>query len=73
MADVGIAFVLQEVIASFFLLGGFWVVHREEKKACEPGKPCAEPVRRRMKIILWVATLIAVVFATFPMWQVLVL
>ena len=57
-----------------FLLLGFWLLDREEKAACEPGKPCAEPeTRRRMKIVLWVATAIAVVFATFPSWQTLVL
>lgn len=59
--------------AAVFLLLGFWTVDREERKACEPGRPCAEPrVRRRMKIMLWVATVIAVLFATFPSWQGLV-
>lgn len=57
-----------------FLLLGFWMVDREERKACEPGKPCADPrTRRRMKIMLWVATGVAVLFATFPSWQTLVL
>lgn len=52
------------------LAGGFVMVHREEQKACEPGKPCAEPkVRRRMKIALWVATALAVVLANFPAWS----
>lgn len=56
------------------LLFGFWTVDREERKACEPGRPCAEPrVRRRMKIMLWAATALAVLFATFPSWQGLVL
>ena len=59
---------------ALFLGGGFLVLHRDEKRACEPGKMCANPrVRRRMKIVLWVATVIAVVFATFPSWQNLVL
>lgn len=49
-------------------------VHREEQKACEPGRVCAEPrVRRRMKQILWAATVVAVVFGTFPYWSVWVL
>lgn len=57
-----------------FLLFGFWTVDREERKACEPDRPCADPrVRRRMKIMLWIATVIAVLFATFPSWQDLVL
>lgn len=57
-----------------FLLAGFWMVDREERKACEPGTPCADPrTRRRMKIVLWVATAVAVLFATFPSWQNLIL
>jgi mercuric ion transport protein len=56
-----------------FLVAGFWLLDREEKAACVPGKPCAEPaVRKRMKVILWVATGAAVVFATFPSWQTLI-
>ena len=56
------------------LVIGFWLLDREEKAACVPGKPCADPaVRRRMKIILWVATIVAVVLATSPRWQGLVL
>ena len=54
--------------------GGFFLLHREEKRACEPGKVCANAkVRKRMKIMLWIATAIAVLFATFPSWQTLVL
>ena len=57
-----------------FLVLGFWLLDREEKAACEPGKPCADPaVRRRMKVILWVATGVAVALATFPSWQTLIL
>lgn len=52
------------------LAGGFVMVHREEKKACEPGTTCADPKsRRRMKIALWVATALAIVLATFPTWS----
>ncbi|MFQ5679935.1 MAG: mercuric transporter MerT family protein [Gemmatimonadota bacterium] len=59
---------------ALLLGGGFFLVHREEKKACEPGRPCADPrVRKRMKTLLWIATALAVVFATFPSWQNLVL
>jgi mercuric ion transport protein len=51
------------------LLLGFWLLHREEQKACEPGKPCADPAaRRRMKVLLWIATGVSVVFATSPRW-----
>ena len=56
---------------SGLLLGfGFFLVHREDEKACEPDKPCAElKVRRRMKATLWIATAVAVVFATYPTWS----
>ncbi len=53
-----------------FLGFGFVLVRREERKACEPGVPCADPkVRRRMKTMLWIATGLAVVFATYPTWS----
>ena len=59
---------------AFFLVLGFALLDREEKKACEPGRPCADPVaRRRMKVMLWVATGVAVVLATSPSWQTLFL
>jgi predicted secreted protein len=52
------------------LLFGFYVLHREEEASCEPGKPCARPTaRRRMRVVLWGATVLAIVFATFPRWQ----
>ena len=57
-----------------FLVLGFWLLDREEKAACVPGKPCADPaVRRRMNVMLWIATVVAVIFATFPSWQTLIL
>ncbi|MFQ5550348.1 MAG: mercuric transporter MerT family protein, partial [Gemmatimonadales bacterium] len=59
---------------ALFLGFGFFLVQREEQKACEPGKPCAQPeVRRRMRIMLWIATGIAILFATYPRWQTLIL
>jgi len=49
---------------------GFWLLRREERRACQPGTLCASPVaRRNMRVTLWVATVIAVVFATFPTWS----
>lgn len=57
-------------LTAAFLVLGFWLLDREEKAACVPGKLCADPtVRRRMKIMLWGATVVAVVFSTFPRWQ----
>ncbi len=56
-----------------FLAGGFFLLHREEQRACEPDRACADPrVRGRMKKILWIATAMAVLFATFPTWQTLI-
>ena len=53
-----------------FLGLGFLLLHREDQKACEPGKVCAEPrVRHRMKTMLWIATGVAVSFATYPTWS----
>jgi mercuric ion transport protein len=53
------------------LASGFWLLRREEQRACQPGTLCASPVaRRRMRRILWLATAFAAVFATFPTWSV---
>lgn len=50
--------------------GGFWLLHREERKACEPGRLCATPrARRWMRAALWTATALALVLATFPSWS----
>jgi mercuric ion transport protein len=56
--------------AAVFLGLGFLLLHREDQKACEPGKVCAEPmVRRRMKTMLWIATGMALIFMTYPTWS----
>lgn len=53
---------------------GYVVLHREERKACEPGTLCASPVaRRRMKQALWVATGVAIPLVTFSWWSKFVL
>jgi mercuric ion transport protein len=53
---------------------GFVVLHREERRACEPGTLCASPIaRRRMKSALWIATIIAIPLVTFPWWSKFVL
>jgi mercuric ion transport protein len=66
-----------EPMRPFFLLGaaaslggGFAWLRREDQAACEPGKPCADPrVRRRMRVLLWVATALALAFGSFPWWS----
>lgn len=70
-----------EPLRPFFVAGtvlslgaGFVVLRREERNACEPGRPCASPwVWRRMKWTLWVATAIAIPLLTFPWWSQVVL
>ncbi len=53
-----------------FLGSGFFFLRREERGACQPGKPCADPrVRRRMRLMLWIATAIAAILATYPTWS----
>jgi mercuric ion transport protein len=53
-----------------FLGSGFLMLRREERKACEPGRSCADPkVRHRMKVLLWVATAAALIFASYPTWS----
>lgn len=58
------------VVTALLLASGFWLLRREETRACEPGTLCASPVaRRRMRLVLWLATALAAVFATFPTWS----
>lgn len=61
--------------ATVLALGlGFVAAYREDRKACEPGTLCASPqARRRMKRWLWIATAVAIPFATFPWWSQFVL
>ncbi len=76
MSGAGLAATF-EPLRPYFVAGtmlslalGFVAVHREDKKACVPGTLCASPVaRRRMKLWLWVATIVAVPFLTFPWWS----
>lgn len=57
-----------------FIAVGFVLLDREERKACEPDKVCADPgVRRTMRVTLWVATGLAALLATYPAWQGLLL
>ncbi|MEK7668480.1 MAG: mercuric transporter MerT family protein [Gemmatimonadota bacterium] len=53
---------------------GFVMLRREERRACEPGALCASPLaRRRMRLMLWAATMIAIPLLTFPWWSEFVL
>lgn len=59
------------VVITVLALGtGFAVLRREERDACNPGRPCATlAVRRRMRRALWIATGLAVPLLTFPWWS----
>lgn len=53
---------------------GFVLLHREEKRACDPDRSCASPItRRRMRWALWSATIIAIPLLTFSWWSPLVI
>jgi mercuric ion transport protein len=59
--------------SGLFLGSGFLLLRHEDQKACEPGSPCRDAkVRRRMRALLWVATVTAVIFATYPTWSALI-
>lgn len=57
--------------ATTLLLGfGIHLRHREDQYACDPVEVCASPVvPGRMRIILWIAPLLALVFGSFPWWS----
>jgi mercuric ion transport protein len=56
-------------VAAASLGGGFLLLRREERRACEPDRLCASPTARRwMRAALWTGTALAVVFVTFPTW-----
>ncbi len=49
---------------------GFFTLRREDTNACKPGTLCASPVaRRRMRVLLWSATVLAIPLLTFPWWS----
>lgn len=55
---------------ALFLVIGHVALRRQEARECEPDAACADPrVRRRRKAVLWIATGLAVVFATYPTWS----
>jgi len=52
-----------------FLALGFWQVYWKEKRACEEGSYCANPVSDRVvKIALWSATVLVVLALTINYW-----
>jgi mercuric ion transport protein len=62
-------------VAVVLLALGFYVVYgRREAPACAPDGTCTVPRdRTRDKVLLWLATVVALVFLTFERWSVLLL
>jgi mercuric ion transport protein len=64
------------VLAAIGLAIGFYVVHggKPSAEGCGPGETCAVPRnRRRDRVILCIATVVAVLFWSFNYWSVLLL
>lgn len=53
---------------TFLLLGlGFYFAYRPQKERCAPGSVCEMPKRNRSgRLMLWLATAAAILFAAFP-------
>lgn len=53
---------------------GFHQIDQQEARACDPDRACAVPaVIRKRKRLLWAATLVSLVFASYPRWSLWVL
>jgi len=63
------------VLSVGLLALGFYVVYgRRTAPVCAPDGSCAVPLdRTRDKVLLWLATVLAIVFLTFPQWSLLLL
>jgi mercuric ion transport protein len=53
--------------ALLFIGAGFWQVHRNPKQVCADGSSCTPPAsNRRARISLWIAAILVVIAALFP-------
>lgn len=64
------------VLTLGFLAAGFYVVYFRKRAdtgaACAPDGSCAVPrSRTRDRVLLWIATVLALVLLTFPQWSIL--
>lgn len=69
---------LRPLFSVLTLLGlgiGFYVVYGRRPSAarCAPGESCEAPDRRRDRLILWTATVLALLFWSFTYWSALLL
>jgi len=57
-------------ITGVALGGSYLLVWLEDRKACEADTACASAAtRRRTKVMLGIATLVAVILASYPVWK----
>lgn len=58
------------VLTVGLLAVGFYTVYGSKRDACAPGSACAVPRHRtRDQVLLWTATVIALLLLTFPQWS----
>jgi mercuric ion transport protein len=59
------------LLATVVLLGlGWYLTYRKPKEACTEGAACAtKPVAKWNKVVLWAATAMVVIMATFPIYS----
>ncbi len=70
LRPVFVALTVALVAAGFYVVYGRKPAMVGEAEGCEPGQACAVPAsRRRDKVVLWVATIVALVLLTFPQWS----
>lgn len=70
LRPVFVALTVALVAAGFYVVYGRKPAMVGEAEGCEPGRACAVPAsRRRDKVVLWVATIAALVLLTFPQWS----
>ena len=54
-----------------FLGSGFYLAYRQPRTACGPGEACEMPrANRAGRIVLWLATLVVLLAATFPYYSI---
>ncbi|PHS22632.1 MAG: mercury transporter MerT [Robiginitomaculum sp.] len=57
------------LITAGLIGAGFWQVYRRPKQDCDDGSLCAKPASRRItKLVLWVATALALLAASVNFW-----
>lgn len=54
-------------VTALLLGGAFYLTYRGPSRACAPGEACSTPgAARAVRIVLWIATALALLAAAFP-------